>query len=105
MREQDYSTVRVSRHRRHQDGDHGECNHNGRCRQAKELWQLNEDHLFAVAVFAELGRRGIDAARFFGDGYGRARELADADLPDYDYLPREPDSVHRIQAQRAVRHT
>ena len=102
QREQDNSTERVSRHRRHQDGDHSLCIYE-RCAQAKSLYHLNEEHLFTVALFAELDNRGVDAAGFFGDEYDRARDLADTELPDYEYLPCEPDSVHRIQARQAVR--
>jgi len=101
MREQDYSTPRVSRHRRHEDGDHSECLP-GNCKQATQLEYHNEEHLLAVALFDALADRGIDAQAFFGDGYGEARELADAELPDYSYLPREPDSLIRLRAKRAV---
>ena len=102
MREQDYSTPRVSRHRRHEEKDHSECSPNGNCREARELDYLNEEHLLALAAFEELAERGIDARAWWGDGYIRARELANAELPDYDYLPREPDSIHRLQVKHVL---
>jgi hypothetical protein len=101
MREQDYSTPRVSRHRRHEDGDHGECLP-GNCKQATQLEYRDEERLFAVALFEALAGNGINAEAFFGDGYGEARESADAELPDYSYLPREPDSLVRLRAKRAI---
>ena len=98
----DYSTPRVSRFRLHQNGDHSLCGDSNNCKQAEELYYLNKEHLLAVAIFAELDNRGIDPKRFFGDEYERVRELARLELPDYDYLAREPDFVHRIQARGDV---
>ena len=102
QREQDYSTPRVSRFRRHEDGDHSLCAET-RCKQAEVLYHLNNERLLARAVFGELDNCGVDAATWFGDDYDKARDLADTELPDYEYLPCEPDSVHRIQAKQAVR--
>jgi len=89
--------------RGHRNGDHSDCDPgSGFCRQARDLEYRNEEHLLALALFEALADRGIDAQEFFGDGYGEARELADAVLPDYAYLPREPDSLIRLRAKRAV---
>jgi len=97
--EPDDSAERVSRYRRHEKGDHSLCLYQN-CKPRRDLEYRNEEHLLAVALFEVLAERGINAEVFFGDGYGEARELADAELPDY--LPREPDSLIRLRAKRAV---
>ena len=99
--EPDDSAQRVSRYRRHQAGDHSLCLY-ANCRPRQQLEYDNDAHLLAVAVFDELEQTGVDAREFFGDGYDDARRLADAEFPDYDYLPNEPDCVVRIQARSAI---
>ena len=96
------SAERMSRYRRHIAGDHSQCLAMN-CRPRRELECQGNVRMFAVAAFEELAERGIDARAWFGDGYAEARELADADLPDF--LPDEPDSVHRLQARHAINTT
>jgi hypothetical protein len=55
-----------------------------------------------IAIFAELAMREIDPVSFFGDSHKYAREMADLELPDYDYLPRVPDWLLRQQARSDV---
>jgi len=100
--EEDYSTERVSRFRRHSDGDHSLCLYKT-CKYRRELEYDNEAHLLGVAVFDELEKAGKDAREFCGDGYFDMRELADAEFPPYEYLPTVPDIVQRIQARSVVR--
>jgi hypothetical protein len=99
--EPDDSAERVSRYRRHEKGDHSLCLYQN-CKIRSEQEYRNEEHLLAVALFEALAERGINAKTWFGDGYGEARESADAVLPDYSYLPREPDSLIRLRAKRAI---
>ena len=103
--EPDYSTERVSRYRRHTVGDHSQRDPYANCKAATKLWDLNESHLFAAAIFEELRKRRVSAKKWFGDGYADARELADAEIPDYDYLPREIDSLTRLRAKHAINST
>ena len=44
----------------------------------------------------------MDARKWWGNGYAEARELADAELPDFEYLPRVPDSLLRLKARVAI---
>ena len=100
--EPDDSAERVSRYRRHVVGDHSQCLY-ANCKPYRDLEYQNDQRLLSVAVFEELDKRGIDAKQWWGNGYAEARESADADLPDF--LPREPDSIHRIQASHAINTT
>jgi hypothetical protein len=97
--EPDDSAERVSRYRRHAVDDHSLCLYQN-CKPRQELEYANDERLLAVALFEALAERSINAKAWFGDGYGTARELADAESPDY--LPREPDSLIRLRAKRAV---
>jgi hypothetical protein len=100
--EPDDSAERVSRYRRHAADDHSQCLSKS-CKPRRDLEYDNDARLLAVALFEALADRGIDAKAFFGDGYSEARELAGAEMPDY--MPREPDSIHRIQASHAINTT
>ena len=97
--EPDDSAERVGRYRRHEKGDHSLCLYQN-CKPRSELECRNDERLLAVALFEALAERDINAEEWFGDGYGEARESADAEMPDY--LPREPDSLIRLRAKHAV---
>ena len=57
---------------------------------------MNEARLLHKAILAE----SSDPARLYGDVLGKALEFADREMPPYDYLPDEPDMIHRLQARQ-----
>lgn len=96
----DYSTPRVSRFRKHENNDHTSCHPDGPCAVMRQLWQDNEAHLRAVALFAELENRGIEPRKFLGvRRFKMYQERIDASFPESEHLPTEPDFVHRLQAR------
>lgn len=97
----DQSADRVARMRGHRGGDHSGCLYKT-CKTRRNLEYANEAHLLAVTAFELLAERGMDARKWWGNGYAEARELADAELPDFEYLPRVPDSLLRLKARVAI---
>ena|ERR1700742_2478701 len=96
MRELDYSTPRVSRHRRHSEGDHSQCEY----RSCHERTMLENELDLAIryrCTFDLLAERGIDPARYYGDQLPAIQEQASREFPDY--LDQKPDAVHRLQAK------
>jgi hypothetical protein len=101
----DNSAHRVARHRLHANGDHSECLYKT-CRERQEIELQAEEKFIAVAIFEELERRGIDPERFWPTIYGisvaDAAAMANAVLPDYDYVITEVNFIHRGIARQFV---
>ena len=96
------SADRMARMRGHRNNEHSNCQYKTcEIRQALEL--QNEERLDAIALFEELDENGIDSLTFFGDEFDAYRERAERVLPDYEYLPSEPDMVNRLRARGEVR--
>ena len=89
------------RQRGHAAGDHSMCNYQ-KCLDRQQLELQNDFHLYAIAVFDECKRQGVYPKTFLGDRLAEYRAMAAKEFPDYDYLPTEPDFVHRIQAHMDV---
>lgn len=80
------STPRMQRHRAHAEGDHSICNES--CTARRALESVNEYRLRAKVL---MDRGCTDS---------RVMELAELELPDYDYLDAEPDAIHRLATER-----
>ncbi len=92
-----YDWAQYKRNQRgHGKGDHSNCDPR-RCDFRREIDYQNDAHLFALALFEELANRHLDPLTWFGDGFDQAKALAEAQFPEW--LPQEPDFVHRAQAR------
>jgi hypothetical protein len=82
--------------RGHAKGNHERCNYR-HCLERRQIEDLNEAHLDAKAMFAELAMHHIDPRSYFGDDYDAARDLADMEFPDW--LPQDLDFINRFRAK------
>jgi hypothetical protein len=95
------SAVRMQRMRGHRNNEHSQCQYKT-CQVRQRLELENEEHLEALALFAELAKRGVDALTFFGEDFDAFKERAERVLPEYEYLPEEPDFLNRMHAKGEV---
>jgi len=85
------------RQRGHAAGDHELCDYR-RCRDRQRIELDNDAKLFAIAVFDELNKRGIDPYKYFGENDLKTqRKIAAIESPDW--LDQEPDRLHLLQAK------
>jgi hypothetical protein len=85
--------------RGHSAGIHKRCDP-VRCTEAMRLCGKNESRLEALALLAALRRK---ARKTLGENYAATVAASKAELPDYLYLPKEPDLVHHISAKVRIK--
>lgn len=97
-------TERVQRFRRHNEGDHSQCDPAGKCEVARDLYFRCESRIQAIALFAEFERAGINPLDYLGDElYEQLEADASAELPEYEYLRTDPNTVDYLAARSAIK--